>query len=74
MDYSLLVGIHDMIKGNKENIRDNTLALFEPDLRTMKRPSITRRKNRSFIKNLSNGDSMSFGPSSTKLMDILPEE
>lgn len=28
MDYSLLVGIHDMVKGNKENIRDSTLAEF----------------------------------------------
>jgi hypothetical protein len=74
MDYSLLVGIHDMIKGNKEKIRDNTLALFEPDLKTMRRPSVNRKKHRSFIKNLSNGDSMSFGPSSTKLTDILPEE
>lgn len=28
MDYSLLVGIHDMSRGNMENIRDNTLAEF----------------------------------------------
>ena len=30
MDYSLLVGIHDLSKGNEENLRDKTLQVFEP--------------------------------------------
>lgn len=30
MDYSLLVGIHDLGKGNEENLRDKTLQIFEP--------------------------------------------
>lgn len=30
MDYSLLVGIHDMGKGNEENLRDKTLQVFQP--------------------------------------------
>jgi 1-phosphatidylinositol-4-phosphate 5-kinase len=30
MDYSLLVGIHDLSKGNDENLRDKTLQVFEP--------------------------------------------
>ncbi len=30
MDYSLLVGIHDMSKGNEENLRDKTLQVFQP--------------------------------------------
>ena len=30
MDYSLLVGIHDLSKGNEENVRDKTLQVFQP--------------------------------------------
>jgi 1-phosphatidylinositol-4-phosphate 5-kinase len=30
MDYSMLVGIHDLRKGNDENIRDKTLQVFNP--------------------------------------------
>jgi 1-phosphatidylinositol-4-phosphate 5-kinase len=30
MDYSLLVGIHDLAKGNEENLRENTLKVFQP--------------------------------------------
>lgn len=30
MDYSLLVGIHEIERGNKENIRDSTLRVYQP--------------------------------------------
>jgi 1-phosphatidylinositol-4-phosphate 5-kinase len=30
MDYSLLVGIHDVGKGNEEKLRDKTLQVFQP--------------------------------------------
>lgn len=30
MDYSMLVGIHDLAKGNEDNIRDKTLQVFQP--------------------------------------------
>ena len=30
MDYSMLVGIHDLNKGNDENLRDKTLQVFQP--------------------------------------------
>ncbi|EDQ99005.1 phosphatidylinositol phosphate kinase PIPK5 [Laccaria bicolor S238N-H82] len=32
MDYSLLVGIHNMQRGNRDNVRRNTLKVFSPDL------------------------------------------
>ena len=28
MDYSLLVGIHNMVRGNRDNVRRNTLKVF----------------------------------------------
>jgi 1-phosphatidylinositol-4-phosphate 5-kinase len=30
MDYSLLVGFHDLERGNEENLRDKTLQVFQP--------------------------------------------
>ncbi|PFH62892.1 hypothetical protein XA68_11211 [Ophiocordyceps unilateralis] len=30
MDYSLLIGIHDVARGNEENLRDKTLQVFSP--------------------------------------------
>jgi len=32
MDYSLLVGFHFMERGNRDNVRKNTLKVFSPDL------------------------------------------
>uniref|UniRef100_A0A060SWW2 1-phosphatidylinositol-4-phosphate 5-kinase n=1 Tax=Blastobotrys adeninivorans TaxID=409370 RepID=A0A060SWW2_BLAAD len=38
MDYSLLIGIHDLNIGNSERIRDNTLSVFDPE------PNISKGK------------------------------
>jgi len=32
MDYSLLVGIHNMQRGNRDNVRSNTLKVFSPTM------------------------------------------
>ncbi|KAG5338292.1 hypothetical protein C0989_007714 [Termitomyces sp. Mn162] len=32
MDYSLLVGIHNMQRGNRDNVRRNTLKVFSPQI------------------------------------------
>ncbi|KAF5330151.1 hypothetical protein D9611_010588 [Ephemerocybe angulata] len=32
MDYSLLIGIHNLKRGNRDNVRRNTLKVFSPDL------------------------------------------
>jgi len=37
MDYSLLVGIHNMQRGNRDNVRSNTLKVFSPDVPLMRR-------------------------------------
>ncbi|CAM0142688.1 unnamed protein product [Umbelopsis sp. WA50703] len=45
MDYSLLIGVHDLIRGNKDNIRDSTLQTFQPDTKTAERnASIMKRR------------------------------
>ncbi|KAL9122491.1 MAG: hypothetical protein Q9187_000948 [Circinaria calcarea] len=38
MDYSLLVGIHDLRKGNEENLRDKTLQVFQPGVQANEEP------------------------------------
>ncbi|KAG2008781.1 1-phosphatidylinositol-4-phosphate 5-kinase [Coprinopsis cinerea AmutBmut pab1-1] len=44
MDYSLLVGIHNMQRGNKDNVRKNTLKVFSPDLPASQRSKSSQTK------------------------------
>lgn len=80
MDYSLLVGIHDMVKGNKENIRDQTLSVFEPDQEVMARAASTIKnkkrvsKSMAIKKMLSEYDPMALGPSTSQFPETTPEE
>ncbi|KAI0726501.1 SAICAR synthase-like protein [Fomitopsis betulina] len=37
MDYSLLIGIHNMRRGNKDNVRSNTLKVFSPHVPAIRR-------------------------------------
>ena len=82
MDYSLLVGIHDLEKGNEENVREKTLQVFQPggvrdeeDLQgpLMRTPSRLEnaRKARALRHNLKTEKPVPMGLSSTKLLDSL---
>ncbi|OUM67930.1 hypothetical protein PIROE2DRAFT_22775, partial [Piromyces sp. E2] len=44
MDYSLLVGCHNLNKGNKDNIRDSTLSIIEPNPETLNKKRDSKRK------------------------------
>ncbi|KAJ3088454.1 Phosphatidylinositol-4-phosphate 5-kinase, partial [Quaeritorhiza haematococci] len=73
MDYSLLVGVHDMVKGNQENIRDSVLATFEPIVDTLPR----RRTHRSKASSVSEGVAQVGGggsPSHASLSDVVTDE
>ncbi|KAI0320937.1 hypothetical protein OF83DRAFT_1052107 [Amylostereum chailletii] len=43
MDYSLLIGIHNMRRGNRDNVRRNTLKVFSPDVPAFKRQPTSSR-------------------------------
>ncbi|KAF9269565.1 SAICAR synthase-like protein [Marasmius fiardii PR-910] len=53
MDYSLLVGIHNMQRGNRDNVRRKTLKVFDPDIPI-------RRHATSSVHNLSKTKSTSY--------------
>ncbi|KAL0092088.1 hypothetical protein J3Q64DRAFT_1726961 [Phycomyces blakesleeanus] len=46
MDYSLLIGIHDLLRGNREGIRDHRLHIVKPDTRPSDRDSSSRAHKR----------------------------
>jgi 1-phosphatidylinositol-4-phosphate 5-kinase len=47
MDYSLLVGIHDVLRGNKDNVRDTTLTSFQPDTKAVQRRATLMKRRTS---------------------------
>ncbi|KDN50359.1 SAICAR synthase-like protein [Tilletiaria anomala UBC 951] len=40
MDYSLLIGLHDMRRGNRENLRQEKLQMFQPDTTSSQMPKL----------------------------------
>ncbi|KAI8926712.1 hypothetical protein BC831DRAFT_455183 [Entophlyctis helioformis] len=77
MDYSLLVGIHDSVRGNKSNIRDTTLSVFEPNYETLSRraTAVTRGTKAQIIKKANAAaETDMLGPSTSRLPDMSPPE
>ncbi|KAJ3165157.1 Phosphatidylinositol-4-phosphate 5-kinase [Irineochytrium annulatum] len=90
MDYSLLVGYHDLARGNADNIRDATLAVFEPNAETLQRRTSSSAGNAQFAtgprgrgsgnrastmrRMLAVADPVPLGPSSSRLPESLPPE
>ncbi|ORY05249.1 SAICAR synthase-like protein [Basidiobolus meristosporus CBS 931.73] len=70
MDYSLLVGLHDKERGNKDNIRDNTLSVFKPDTNKLERQPTTKRGSHhpdAVRKMIVESDPVALGPSNSSL-------
>ncbi|KAK9763820.1 Phosphatidylinositol-4-phosphate 5-kinase [Basidiobolus ranarum] len=70
MDYSLLVGLHDLMRGNRDNIRDNTLSVFKPNTARLEKQLPSKRKSNQAAavrKLIVEADPVALGPSSSEL-------
>ncbi|KAF8591368.1 SAICAR synthase-like protein [Ramaria rubella] len=76
MDYSLLVGVHNMQRGNRDNLRSNTLKVFSPDVPRMRRKSsqVNAKREEAFAirKAMRESDPKALGAETTKLPDEEP--
>lgn len=59
MDYSLIVGIHDAVKGNVDDIRYMTLSAFEPGAEVSRRHTSENQRQRSRTRSIAKIDSFS---------------
>ncbi|CAG8486019.1 18916_t:CDS:10 [Gigaspora margarita] len=70
MDYSLLVGLHDTSRGNRDNLRED-FFVFQPDTKKIERtPSSHKRESKAskLRKAVGEADPVKLGPSTTKLV------
>ncbi|CAG8794477.1 7161_t:CDS:2, partial [Racocetra fulgida] len=70
MDYSLLVGLHDTSRGNRDNIRED-FFVFQPDTKKIERtPSSHKRESKAskLRRAVGEADPVKLGPSTTKLV------
>ncbi len=77
MDYSLLIGFHNLKKGNQENIRDKTLSIFEPNPESLSQQLAKIKQGSKAVvmrKAIAESDPVALGPSTTKLPEELPKE
>ncbi|ORY51012.1 SAICAR synthase-like protein [Rhizoclosmatium globosum] len=45
MDYSLLIGVHDLVKGNSHNIRDSVMSVIEPSAQDLNTHQALNRRS-----------------------------
>ncbi|KAJ3247460.1 Phosphatidylinositol-4-phosphate 5-kinase [Chytriomyces hyalinus] len=83
MDYSLLIGIHDLVKGNSDNLRDSVLSVIEPSPQDLSKHQNTNVLRRSTMKSslqvskrivAIDVESIKHGPGSAKLPEEIPPE
>jgi len=76
MDYSLLVGLHNMAKGNQENIRDTTLSIIEPNPESLSKQSamISNRNSKAIAIVRAFAESNPVALASSSLPTNTPEE
>ncbi|KAI0030504.1 SAICAR synthase-like protein, partial [Vararia minispora EC-137] len=71
MDYSLLIGIHNLQRGNRDNVRRNTLKVFSPDVPAFSRqPTSSRSPEASAVRRAMRASDLHL----QRLGGILPEE
>lgn len=74
MDYSLLLGIHDLTRGNAEQLRDQTLSVFEPPTKAKGDRTITKKQRKEMKKAISRSATVALESSKAKLPEVSPKE
>lgn len=75
MDYSLLIGIHDKIKGNSLRIRNQTLQTLEPTAEALsRRATASTRSDKAAAIRKGIQELAALGPSNAYLPEAIPAE
>ncbi|KAI9345645.1 hypothetical protein BDR26DRAFT_856386 [Obelidium mucronatum] len=82
MDYSLLIGVHDLVKGNTHNIRDSVLSVIEPSANDLNTHQVLNRRSTMISpialkrkQTVIDADSIKQGAANAKMnTEVLPPE